>query len=201
MKKARSPNPSCFRLRTRSCALFHSSESDHRSPSSRLEPPREAEVAAEPPSTEYAPYFDPAAHMGASEDEATAQPRGNRSPSPQDAAEAQRMANPPPYNVNHPCGLCCGAVTRRFRCGPRSVSPLPLRVSAECDAECVVISRTEATRCRATTWRTPRWTRRSTDSPLGRTTRTPTRRTRVPATSRTESSTACARADSRTCFR
>lgn len=77
-------------------------DSDHRNAPNRLEPPREAtEVAVEPPATEFAPYFDPAAHIGGTDDDAAAaQPLGNRSPSPRDAVDPQRMVNPSPYAAN-----------------------------------------------------------------------------------------------------
>lgn len=80
-------------------------DSDHRNAPNRLEPPREAtEVAVEPPATEFAPYFDPAAHIGGTDDDAAAaQPLGNRSPSPRDAVDPQRMVNPSPYAANLGC--------------------------------------------------------------------------------------------------
>ena len=84
---------------------FDPSDSDHRNAPNRLEPPREAtEVAVEPPATEFAPYFDPAAHIGGADDDAAAaQPLGNRSPSPRDAVDPQRMVNPSPYAANLGC--------------------------------------------------------------------------------------------------
>ena len=85
-----SPSPSLPSLRT-DFFLSPRSDSDPRNPASRLEPSREAtEVAVEPPTAEFAPYFDPAAHIGGGEDDAAAaQALGNRSASPRDAVDPQ----------------------------------------------------------------------------------------------------------------
>ena len=84
---------------------LYRSDSDPRNPANRLEPSREAtEVAVEPSTAEFAPYFDPAAHIGGGEDDAAAaQALGNRSASPRDAVDPQRMVNPSPYAANLGC--------------------------------------------------------------------------------------------------